>query len=408
MKKIEKFFLAFEAFVISFNLTNAQDTWTQKANFPGPERDFAFSFTIGNNGYFGGGIFDTSIKSIARKDFWKYNTDSNSWTQLSNLPGDSTIGSVGLTIGNKGWVFTGFYGHSVYEFDPSKYKWTQQPNFPGKGRSNASGFSIGSKAYIGLGMGLGNRFFNDFWEYDTSSESWTRLADFPGKPRGFAIAFSIGNKAYVGTGWDSGGESLRDFWEYNPASNKWTLKDSVGIMGRIGGIGFSMYGHGFIGLGENIVSSSYTQLNDLWRYDTSLNLWGQQNYYPGLPCVDSHTFQIGNQEFIVGGICAGYNPEKYSNEVWELYNHTSGIPEPTNPINFSIYPNPNTGHFILNSSYPIQSYEILDMNGKEIYRKYRDSGNGTVNIYLSLANGIYLIRVVSEQGTSVKKLIVNN
>jgi len=73
-----------------------------------------------------------------------------------------------------------------------------------------------------------------------------------------------------------------------------------------------------------------------------------------------------------------------------------------------IYPNPNSGHFILHTSYPVEFYEILDMDGKAIYRNNGDGGNGAINIDLNLANGMYMIKVVSVQGSSVKKFIVNN
>jgi len=48
----------------------------------------------------------------------------------------------------------------------------QKPDFKGNARSSAVGFSIGNKGYIGTGFG-GNFLYilQDFWEYDPSLSS---------------------------------------------------------------------------------------------------------------------------------------------------------------------------------------------------------------------------------------------
>src|SRR5690606_23222705 len=71
----------------------ATDTWTQKAVVPGYGRDEAAGFTIGNNGYIGGGY--------APKTFYEYNPATNSWTQKANIPGSYAYENVGFSIGQK-------------------------------------------------------------------------------------------------------------------------------------------------------------------------------------------------------------------------------------------------------------------------------------------------------------------
>lgn len=46
----------------------AGDTWTNRASFPGPARQGATAFSIGNNGYFGFGSTSAGLKN----DFWQY------------------------------------------------------------------------------------------------------------------------------------------------------------------------------------------------------------------------------------------------------------------------------------------------------------------------------------------------
>lgn len=77
--------------------------------------------------------------------------------------------------------------------------WTEKAIFSGGGRRGAVGFSIGNKGYIGTGYS-GVSYKTDFWEYDPILDSWTQKADFGGGARYHATGFSIGNMGYIGTG----------------------------------------------------------------------------------------------------------------------------------------------------------------------------------------------------------------
>ena len=108
------------------------------------------------------------------------------------------------------------------------------------------GFSIGNKGYVGAGYDGSN--LKDFWEYNPANDTWTRVADFEGRPRNGAASFTIRNKAYVGTGADTIG--LKDFWEYDPTGNTWTRKADFAGAARAGAAGFAAGGNGYMGLGQ--------------------------------------------------------------------------------------------------------------------------------------------------------------
>src|ERR1051325_9450551 len=80
------------------------------------------------------------------------------WTKIDTLPGIGKHGVVSFSIGNKGYVGTGYNNPSkvvyndFYEYDPATGKWTQKANFGGTARGWGIGFSIGTKGYIGIGM----------------------------------------------------------------------------------------------------------------------------------------------------------------------------------------------------------------------------------------------------------------
>jgi hypothetical protein len=57
--------------------------WTKKRDFPGNGRQWAHSFSIKSNGFFGGG----HNRGYAN-DFWKYDPKEDNWEQINDLPND--------------------------------------------------------------------------------------------------------------------------------------------------------------------------------------------------------------------------------------------------------------------------------------------------------------------------------
>ena len=408
MKAFIKFLLPFVALIMMINASEAQDSWTKKANFPGVGRCYAAGFSIGNRGYVGGGDtsnnFNTGLP--LKNDFWQYNPDSNKWSQKANIPGYPRFGGVYFSIGNKGFFGGGNGGNDFWEYDPAQNTWTRKADIPGYVRLYPAAFAIGGKGYVGMGFiwGAGSLIvLHDFWEYDTIYNSWTQKSNFAGVPKCYAVGFAIGNKGFIGTGLDSNNSYYNDFWEYNPAKDSWTQKASIGLNGRSGAIGFSMANEGYIGFGY--INQTGVE-NDMWAYDTTNNKWTQKSYSDPAYVVSSPVaFRIRNTAYVGSG--EDYNGNFY-NDFYKYSNHTAGIAEPNNQINFSIYPNPNTGNFVLSTSYQIQSYTICDMNGKEIYRNGVNEPGSQINIDLNLSKGMFLIKVVSSEGTAVKKFLVED
>jgi len=408
MKTHTRFLLTLVAICLFINQSSAQDSWTKKANFPGAGRAYASCFSIGGRAYVGGGDTANSNTSLPIiNDFWEYNPDSNKWTRKANIPLSPRIGAICFSIGNKGFIGCGDGGNDFWEYDPAKNTWSRKADVPGSSRLYPVSFSIGSKGYTGMGFvwGVGN-VLNDFWEYDTAANKWTRMANFPGVPKVYAIGFSIGNKGFAGTGIDSGFQTgvltaYNDFWQYDPAKDKWTQKASIGNHGRYDAIGFGLANQGYIGFG--FIDSTGIE-NDMWTYDTTANKWTQKSYCDtGYSVVGAFAFNIGNKGYVGSGQDVNGN---FSNDFYQYTNHTSSINESKKQVDFEIYPNPGSGNFVLNSSSPIESYQVCDMSGKEIYKDVVNTIGNSIDVNLSLPDGLYLVRVISNKGTAVKKVLV--
>ncbi len=244
------------------------------------------------------------------------------WVELSDLDGLPRTDAAGFSIGNKGYVGTGYDGedrlNDFWEYDPGRNAWTQKADLPGAARSSAVGFASDSKGYIGTGYDGRNRL-KDFWEYDPSSNTWTQKADFGGTARYGAVAFAINNKGYVGTGND--GSYMKDNWEYDPSADTWTQKTSIGGSKRQDAASFTVNGKGYILTGQD--NGAYQ--SDLWEYDPAADLWTKKraitnvsdetydDQYTSIPGVGKVGFSIGTKGYLAtGGQTTGIDVWEYN------------------------------------------------------------------------------------------------
>ena len=288
---IKKFILTVIALLVSCLGSNLPyGTWTQKADLGGSARNSAVGFSIGNKGYIGTG-YDGSYS----KDFWEYDPALNTWTQKADFGGAARKSAVGFSIGSKGYIGTGYdgsYSKDFWEYDPALNTWIRKADFGGAARNSAVGFSIGSKGYIGTGYD--GSYYKDFWEYDPALNTWIRKADLGGAARDSAVGFSIGNKGYIGTGYD--GSYYKDFWEYDPAKNIWKQKDDFGGVARNSAVGFSTGSKGYIGTGYD---GSYYK--DFWEYDPAKNIWKRKADFGGTARYGAVGFSIETKRYIGTG-----------------------------------------------------------------------------------------------------------
>ena len=283
------------AILLTAGLINsqAQDTWTQKADFGGTARNKAAGFSIGSTGYIG-----TGDDGVLKKDFWKYDPTTNAWIQKANFRGTGRANAAGFSIGSTGYIGDGYNGSYINEFwayDSPTDVWTQKASV-GTPRQYEVGFSIGGKGYIGTGYdGLPN-YKRDFWEYDPVTSVWTQKANFGGTARALAVGFSIGSKGYIGTGNDISA-ARNDFWEYDPDTNTWTQKADFGGTARNWAVGFPIGNKGYIGTGYDL--SGVTK--DFWEYDPVTDTWTQRADFGGTARGRAVGFSIGSKGYIGTG-----------------------------------------------------------------------------------------------------------
>lgn len=289
----------------SFTTTDNEGSmgnWVRRADFGGSGRALPVGFSIGDKGYIGTGF---NSRGQPQVDFWEYNPANDSWTQKADFAGG--MGSaIGFSIGNKGYLLA---GDKFWEFDPAENNWTEKSSLESIGRQQAVSFSIGEKGYIGLGVD-NDGIQEDFWEYDPKSDRWTQKANFPGGKRTSATGFSIDDKGYVGLGGNTNGEYFDDFWEYDPQTDTWTNKSDFAGDPRSFAVGFSIEKTGYVGIGINDLGA----LDDFWEYDPTRDEWNQIDKFDGGSRYLSVSFSIGK----FGYVGAGVKSSGYQNDFWEF------------------------------------------------------------------------------------------
>ncbi len=249
------------------------DRWTEKATFPGVARVKAIAATVNGKAYVGLGFnldyFVYSDRNAYLKDFWMYDSVSDSWIRKADFPSFATDGCVSFEYENKIIVGSGFNGYSFtnefWSYDPEADKWTQLNNFPGFSRFGAVACTNGNHVYFGTGFHTNSQ--NDWWRFSPSNGNWKKLKSLPVDGRDNAIALTINDRFFVATGMHfagdlTGGRTFSDILEYNAEHDVWYKRGDIPTGNRANAIAFVIDGTGYIGFGDN----DSTVINDLWSF----------------------------------------------------------------------------------------------------------------------------------------------
>lgn len=290
--------------------------WIERSVFDGTPRSSAAYFTIGNIGYVGTGFDGDDYL----KDFWSYDMDGNYWVQLADFPGVERSSAVGFSIAENGYIGTGYYGDSnlelsdFYKYNPTSGSWSTIADFGGSARRSAIGFGSDQAGYVGTGYD-GQNDRKDFWKYSPDSDSWEQVLGFGGGKRRDATSFTINNKAFVFSG-VSNGANESDMWAFDFDSETWTSKNNLYIedeynIVRNNAVGFSFAGKGYLACGN---VSGYVA-KSVWEYDPGTDFWTQKSHLEGVSRQGAIAFYNDSRAFV--GL--GRSGTLYLDDIYELF-----------------------------------------------------------------------------------------
>ncbi len=192
----------------------ATDTWTQKNDFPGEPRDFAFGEAIDGYGYVGMGDFFFAPPFYS--DCYKYAPTADTWSPITPIPGleSGTIveGACHTSfVHNEKLVLMNIILQStsisevttLYVYDPPTDSWLiYEGAYPvDLVRATHISGKIGDKIYYGAGFDA-NGIHKDFWEIDLSNlvtglqETMPELENLWATAEGCNVSVSVPAEVY--------------------------------------------------------------------------------------------------------------------------------------------------------------------------------------------------------------------
>lgn len=219
-------------------------------------RNGAVAFSLNGKGYVGTGYNGKTYL----KDFWEYDPEANTWTQIDDYPGDTCRYAVAFVIPaqynkyGKDMAYVGsgedFLSEKKSHFFAFDGKTWEPITAIGQPRAQAQAFvaegynregQIQQYGYVAGGNNGGS--VDWFQRYNAMTDEWENLNrlgdhtaydfddDYLGLPLYGGVSFVVnspnaeGQRAYIATGSTKGGAGTA-CWEYNPYYDYWLQKTS--------------------------------------------------------------------------------------------------------------------------------------------------------------------------------------
>jgi len=302
--------------------TTSIGNWTKTTPFKGRPRSGAIAFTIGSKAYVGLGYDGDDYL----QDFYVYDIDLGYWETKQSFPGLPRERAVAFSVNGKGYVGLGYNREEdkeelgdFWRYDPDTDTWTEVAAFGGTARYNAIGFAIGSKAYVGTGYD-GDKYNGDMWEFDAVNNIWREIASFPGEKIESGFSFALNEKGYVAGGRNNGLYNT-DFWEFDPGVVKWTRRtpdsdesyytEFVSAVERHDAVAVTADNYAYIIGGY---STSGTVSNSVVQFDPASYAWDTRTGFEGSARSSAVGFVLSNRIFVG----TGQNGSSRYDDVWEF------------------------------------------------------------------------------------------
>jgi N-acetylneuraminic acid mutarotase len=241
------------------------NSWTQKTSL-GLGMESLAAMVIDNKAYVGIGLTRGQTVDSCTNQFFEYDPVADTWTRKADFPGPKRMNAFAVSAGGKGYIGLGYGSgntdlYDLWQYDPSSDAWTRKSNFPtGSGYPNyAVAFSPDNQLAFVEGAGekaaavdLTTKLL---WRYNPATDKWTQMHNLPGGEMLFPSAMVVNGNGYI----LGGGEEC---WRYNAAGDAWTQEAFYGD--RFGGSAFGIDGKGYFGIGEQ--GYSVLPYLDFWQF----------------------------------------------------------------------------------------------------------------------------------------------
>ena len=389
--------------VLAFNTSfSFAQSWVQKTSAP-VGRHHPVSFAINGKGY---AITGTLPSNQPSDDAYEYNPTTDTWTKLSDFPGQARSFGIGTTHGGKAYFGFGAtttqYLKDFWSYDPSDDSYTQLASCSCSGRRHPAMISVGDRIYVGLGDDAsGNR--KDWWMYSIPNNTWIPISDLPGPGRHHPFMFNAGGEVFAGMG-HAGQIIYKDWYKLDTATGTWSQMNNFPGEARVAGTQFSMNGFGFVlsGDGDN---HSFMATGEMWRYNPNTDSWLAFPPHPGQSRWAPGSFVINNNVYFYGGRNRLTNT--FPTDLWtfDMASATLGMEQETLDKTYA-YPNPAQDFIFWEKDDSITDVKIYNTQGQLVLTSAADIQK--VNVQ-ELKGGLYVVHFyASSEIVKTSKTIIQH
>ena len=151
--------------------------------------------------------------------------------------------------------------------------------------------------------------------------------------------------------------------------------------------------------------------NNNWQKIDSV-LWGTNTYIDSFPPNDTAMYRIESVSPAPCAVTRTKDPEPNTTTVKTTKSNSSdrldnpvGVSSSEEQFQLNVYPNPSTGQFTTISQLTIRVLEIYNLYGEKVHSESINRKSYLANCDLS--NGIYFVKVITDKGASVKKIVIS-
>lgn len=234
--------------------------WQAVPDLPGEARQYSSGFGVNGFGYVFGGLSANGPLN----ELWSFSEVDNSWTQRAPLPAPERYACTVFAIEDVAYVVGGLFAdgtptNECWRYEPSLDFWSQVADLPGIPRHRASSFAAWPYGYVVGGADQSYNALSDTWRYEPASDEWTEMAPLP-QPRYGAAAINTIAFGIVGGASDDTTFHANAF-QYEPVADTWTEMSEALPFGMRGAS--SAYAEGGGGWYFNVIGTGLD--NDLVR-----------------------------------------------------------------------------------------------------------------------------------------------
>ena len=299
------------------NLVSFAQPWFQKASFGGVGRHRSVGIAIGNKGYIGTGHVNGTGVDISYKDWWQYDPASDSWTQKADFP-VSGHGVTAWGTETRGYVGGGSaLNGEFYCYNPVTNTWSSIASCPFS-PGDVQGFSVQNKGYVLSGSNIA--------EYDPTTNAWTLKAPCPISINTWSSAFGTTGSGFVKSG--------VNFYEFKPIQNEWIQRANFPGLSSNGSSAFAIDDKGYVTCGY--VGGLSIVTDEVWEFNSGSNSWTLIGEFPGTSRRFPVAFSIEGKGYFGTGT-NGIN----MNDFWQFNYNPLGTDELVlDETTLQVYPNP--------------------------------------------------------------------